>query len=1236
MISHAKDSFESYQTSAHDADSTMAHAFEHHMAAELLKTPSPKKKRAVVSKFASMHAKNRVTVSSDPFSDEKENRPASSDSPTYGSQPSERVDAKTEPRNTRSRGDKSQLVQLPNPFQSRVLQAKDNAKHSKSTKSAGKAADAKRADSKKKTESIVNDGMAEKPSNHLSKATEPLPPQRQQGEQQSRRVNADDDSREVEYSLQVAPDAEARKETQEVVHSEKPAKVDPTPARQASKDTSTRASTEYVSASVGHEADNAEVGEIEAVSMMDEMHHPVFDSPSPRESTPPPKSPTKQERAEMSMRARDRLEKSLMKLVSDDEGSEREDDHAILLQNGPASSSTTAPSNLYAPKVKETDKPGTHFAPPADLARQVSQDELVAEQPLPQASAPKRTLSSMAHAKKSIVGSSSTSNQRGRGSSMAPSAAATKGSFLSKSIMRVEQDRKSSDDALETMNANADVVTSSLHDPSSKKRKSDEVADEGAQAAERGHLAKSVKQAPGESANKPAQLSDREKQPVKTAGEEKNVASHAHPQSLREKIESYNTNRNTAAAPSSGPSRNFSSMSTHSVGLGAAKISSPIFSRSNSQNTLVAEPVSPSRESKGKKSSPSASRLKSKDDAGANRRATAVEPTTSTTPLNSPGPTAMTLYPGTANMRGPTPGPSSAPVHSGKSRESIDEGSESDVGAYDTSSDGDLSLVDLMGNVKVNPALKANALAPRPPGTSLRPISAIPKGNHAQPNVPNKGNSFMPSTATNKDGRPASRLGRGDDQHQGSSASTVSGSSAASSTAASVAGHHASWGGSISSKLKGILGFSTNGTVHPPIPATPTSVSAKSASTTKTQAPITIPARKESFIGANNNTGRINGSGAAQASAASADKRPASVIRADMVRKKETEQAERRAREKEERSKVISDANKKRARDEAAAPTSASAAKMKPAHVGPATGKAVKHQASQQRMATAANAAQSDAKKRKSNDGVTVSVTRNTAGPSSSAKPAATQVHKPASSAASHAKPVSNATSKVQTQPKHGDAPQAVVFSDHNPFQRAQQQQQQQSLAAISQQVQRHKAGNLAAHQSSTAVLSPASKAKVAATEHIELEEPDSAYSDSEDEETIRRRQQHKPWETREGLAMALEAQASVDADLIFGIPQGAVPLDDILPAETEHARVRRMRPRSSSATWSRDGLQQFEIDRYNERMGIKGPGVLLGGLSRDDGSGTPSRAGRMSALAQSAIAQGQVSNKKGHNYAHR
>lgn len=190
-------------------------------------------------------------------------------------------------------------------------------------------------------------------------------------------------------------------------------------------------------------------------------------------------------------------------------------------------------------------------------------------------------------------------------------------------------------------------------------------------------------------------------------------------------------------------------------------------------------------------------------------------------------------------------------------------------------------------------------------------------------------------------------------------------------------------------------------------------------------------------------------------------------------------------------------------------------------------------------------------------------------------------------------------------------APPAGV-NKPNPFQKAQQQQQQHALATTS---------SLRAKEQQSAQPVPS-------TAHIELEEPDSAYSDSDDEETVRRRLQHKPWETREGLAKALEEQATVDADMIFGIPHGTVPIDEILPAETEYARAKRARPRSSSATWSRDGLKQVEIDRYNERMGIQGPGVLLPITVQDDGSGTPSRGNRLSAIAQSAISQGQVSRK--------
>lgn len=210
---------------------------------------------------------------------------------------------------------------------------------------------------------------------------------------------------------------------------------------------------------------------------------------------------------------------------------------------------------------------------------------------------------------------------------------------------------------------------------------------------------------------------------------------------------------------------------------------------------------------------------------------------------------------------------------------------------------------------------------------------------------------------------------------------------------------------------------------------------------------------------------------------------------------------------------------------------------------------------------------------------------------------------------APQAKVIAASSSKAAPSQQQQQQPPTIQAGASNPFQRAQQQQRQQALAATSE-----------------LRFKPAPPPP--STNHIELEEPDSAYSDSDDEETVRRRQQHKPWETREGLAKALEEQATVDADMIFGIPYGAVPLDEILPAETEYARAKRARPRSSSATWSRDGLKQAEIDRYNERMGIKGPGVLLPMTTQDDGSGTPSRAHRLSAIAQSAVTQGQVSKK--------
>lgn len=1198
MISHAKDSIEGYQQQQYMQGSSSINgrqAFEHQMAAELLKTPSPKKKRAAAlrHKLPSARPKIHTSQSNDPFSDDanKENQttlPSSTlkkikekDTKDEGDI---KVESKEPQRNTRSKGDKSQLVQLANPF---VKEAKKQAVKTQT-----------KAKSKPATEKVKEEKQKE------------VNPQPKTIQKLTEVTDFVDDSQEVEYSLQVVPqipEAVVEKEAPEPIEEEE------------------RSDDEY------------------------EIKRPTqkkSESPSPRESTPPPLSPTKAQRAAQTMKAREKLEESLLKLASDGEDSEDEVSMSEVVMKGisgppkaarPVNSQITQAAPQQQTKAVEED---------AGDESTVEEEAILEQQKAQREAAPKRTLSSIAHAKKSIVGSSS--GVRGRSSSMAPSGVTggTKTSFLSKSIMKVEQDQKSLDDSLE-------LIAQSTSSPSSsegkkiegKKRKSDQ--------AELG----TVEDAPVEKmAKKNVEKEDAtndSKQIVSKGVQEekhKNITGN-QAQSFRQKIESFNTNKTSnpttnASSTQTKSSRNFSSMSTHSVGLGATKISSPIFSRSNSQNTIAPEPQSPSHDAaKNKESvqqSPKATRSDKKKEQVVLEKAK--EPV-STTPLNSPGPSALSLYPKLSELqkkqRQATK--STSPIKANKqiaaTEKPIEEDlSDSDLGAYDTSTDGDLSLVDL---VESNATMKASATAPRPPGTSLRPISALPKTTDKTPASTQKNAAFMPSsTANSKTTRPVSRLGKPiEDQSVSSAVSTASSNTATSTATSSSLSNsiHATWGGSISSKLKGILGFSStspgkNSTATPHMSAS-TSTKPSSINNKQGSVPISIPTRKESFISNNQgNTGSRLGT-TAQSSTAT-EKKPASVVRADLAKKKEAEQAEKRAKDKEERTKAAAaiaaaaESAKKRARDEQAQ----QAAKNKPASVGPSAGKAISSQQSQssaQRPLSVVN--QPDAKKRKSNDGVAVptkvkAVTKQPSsqalkmkvGTTSSNIGTSSQINKPTSIKVSQANPTSN------------------VFSNHNPFQTAQTSQQQQALAAVSQQMQIHKAKNVVQVSQNVQMLSPNSKIKAAATGHIELEEPDSAYSDSEDEETIRKRLQHKPWETREGLASALEAQAEIDADLIFGIPQGAVPLDDILPAQSEHARVRRMRPRSSSATWSRDGLKQFEIDRYNERMGIKGPGATLSsnntvgsGISKDDGSGTPNRAGRMSALAQSAIAQGQMSSKK-------
>ncbi|KAJ1580038.1 hypothetical protein NDA12_000391 [Ustilago hordei] len=214
-----------------------------------------------------------------------------------------------------------------------------------------------------------------------------------------------------------------------------------------------------------------------------------------------------------------------------------------------------------------------------------------------------------------------------------------------------------------------------------------------------------------------------------------------------------------------------------------------------------------------------------------------------------------------------------------------------------------------------------------------------------------------------------------------------------------------------------------------------------------------------------------------------------------------------------------------------------------------------------------------------------------------------------------------------------------VNFSSSNPFQQAKQQQlqmqmqKQKQLQMQQQQQQQHQAAAAASN-----AAQPQNAANTAAMREQELHRaaqfqfqmqnaaggrfeewgddaqqgggaadevlPDiaSEYSDSEDEETIQKRAAMPTWTQGDALDSALLAQLTVDADEIFGIPQGPVELEKILPGERTANRIRR--PRTSSANWSGpDGLAQWEIDRYNKRMGIKGPGVQL---TRRDGSHPP------------------------------
>lgn len=102
------------------------------------------------------------------------------------------------------------------------------------------------------------------------------------------------------------------------------------------------------------------------------------------------------------------------------------------------------------------------------------------------------------------------------------------------------------------------------------------------------------------------------------------------------------------------------------------------------------------------------------------------------------------------------------------------------------------------------------------------------------------------------------------------------------------------------------------------------------------------------------------------------------------------------------------------------------------------------------------------------------------------------------------------------------------------------------------------------------------------ASEMIELPEPNSEYSDSEDEGG-QRKPEAPEWTQSPELRAALESQSKVNPDDIFG-PVRPLRMEDIF-----RTRTSRFRARTSSANWSGpDGLKQEEEREYARRMGFQ------------------------------------------------
>lgn len=1279
------------------------------MTAELLKTPSPKKRSAaaMASRFPmagrpAAATSKAPTEGTEPSPSDKENQslvPSASstcgvltsgrsvNSAEAGENVKQNKDKSTnsgdQSRSTRSRANKSQLIQLPNPFEARLLQAKRSAKE----KDADKARDARSVQNEHNGASATailpdadrNTETKQKKKKHTSKGQEKHSDasSRPQEEAESNQRNYTEKSGAKAVAADKAPQANNQQQEFDLPDeaSKKIVQTAPASSRQDTlADKSGVTSSAFVSAPSNAEVVRdcaSSVGEGEE----EEGEEEVQATRPPQESTPPPESPDKARKGSFAESAQLKLDASLLKLdnsehamngeqlllgATQEEGGDSDASVETISEEDEEEKTKRAPMPSYT-----TNEPD-HVSNGASDGQQRSEkndedapvtENLVAANSSSFAPAPKRTLSSMAHAKKSLVRSSNGTKQHN-----VPTAttrpSVTKGSFLSKSLAQVEPAPEERDGGAETLRLNASEgsarESSSLHTSDAPqlsqhlKRKSG--AQETGTEVQTSRDAKAQKvssrAANDEKANKGGDLHSAQRdmsQTTRVTYDDKRTRTSIQPQSLREKIESFHvqkSNQQSASVPLNAQ-HHATSMSTHAVGIGAKKLSSPLFSQSNSQSHFTVEPTSPSR-GNGPAKPDLAAQFHDRQIQKPEADAKAKQPQMakgSTTPVHSHGPSTRDLYPSiqqpATRIPSPAKSPFASPAHVSRLHDSGDAMlSDSEVEPYDTLSDGDLSLVDLKsaGQSNVN-SVKPPATAPRPPGTQVRPATALPKNSKAGPSASKT--AFMPSHGAGRDVPIASK-------DAGSTEHNVRATPTSGSTTVAPTTPHGTWGGSISLKLKGILGFAT--------PNNP-STSVKQA-TARQPGPSSI-VRKES-AGAIGNIGAKAAAAPHHQSTTAMEKKQtagAGSSRADSDRRVEANQAARKVGgERDAASKPSMADLKKRARDDAIA-ANASAPKSKVPAPNTSSIARPHGQKAAAPLATQ-NADAPDPKRRKTNEapsGLTSNIKEGSQAASKTIKvtgpqqkPPIVPSQKPSTSTVAGA--ISAPVLKPQpTRPTPGQP----TFSSQNPFQKAQSAQQDQALATVSKQLQYSKQQNANTHDVQSAQSSKISKSvagsaaavAAAAAAQIELEEPDSAYSDSEDEETIRRRMQHKPWETRDGLAQALEAQSTVDADMIFGIPQGSVPLDEILPAQTEGARTRRMRPRSSSATWSRDGLKQSEIDRYNERMGIHGPGVKLGGpdhaggRSASSGSGveaSPNRGNRLSAIAQSAVSQGHVACKKG------